>query len=77
MIAMLVGWFLMLIGVIFFFAGGGGSIITAFVSGRLSSVLRDPRYIFSATGFVLWLAGAVMMLAGWIGAQKRRKNCRE
>ena len=69
---MLFGWILILVGVIFFFAGGGAAIIHAILSGQFSRVLRDPHYLFSGVGFAIWLAGAVMMLAGWIGFRREQ-----
>lgn len=69
--ALLVGWMLMLMGVIFFFAGGGWAILRAFMVGEYARVLHEPRFIFSGLGFGIWLLGTVMMLAGWIAARRR------
>ena len=72
--AMLLGWIFILIGVIFFFAGGGGSVLIAIISGRFSSALLVPGLLFAGVGFAIWLLGAIMMLAGWMGIRKRSKR---
>jgi hypothetical protein len=79
--AMLTGWFFILFGVIFFFAGGGGSVILAIISGRFPDTPFMPQRLFAGVGFAIWLLGAIMMLAGWIGGKKRQarsgQNSRE
>ena len=72
--AMLLGWFFILFGVIFFFAGGGGSVLMAIIKGRLSATPLMPQAVFAAVGFGIWLLGAVMMLAGWIAGKKGQKR---
>lgn len=69
---MLVGWMFMLVGVIFFFVGGGGAILIAIIAGRFSSAMLEPRHLFSGVGFGIWLLGAILMLAGWIGCRRKQ-----
>ena len=68
------GWVFMLLGVIFFFVGGGGEILIALIAGRFSQTMLESHHLFSAVGLAIWLAGAIMMLVGWIGARRRTRR---